>query len=215
MAGSAAAWRGVYARSEELEGSALLAVERRAFFDLLRMANTLESPRGIARQLAVLARQLSGCEAVGIRLKEGPDFPYAAHLGFPEEFVALEDSLCSTGPDGRLLRDAQRRPILGGFCGRVLSAPMAADQLGFTARGSFIAASPSRSHGSQHRECPRHQCGFAGYATVGLFPIRMDEVTYGLIQCNDRRPGLLTGKVIDLMEGLASSAAHLLQLAMA
>jgi hypothetical protein len=40
-------------------------------------------------------------------------------------------------------------------------------------------------------------------------------VTYGLIQCNDSRPGRLTAESIDLMEHLAASAAHLFQLTMA
>jgi hypothetical protein len=219
MAGHALAPTHVKPRSGRLPNPGLLDLERRAFFDLLRMANTLTTPRGIARQLVVLAQHLSGCEAVAIRLKDGPDFPYAASLGFPEGHLALEDGLCSTDEEGRLLRDGQRKPILGGLCGQVLSGPAACAQICFTDRGSFISSSP-RGHLSSRSMaegfgCTRNQCCLAGYETVGLFPIRRDHVTYGLIQCNDRRPGRLTPKSIDLMENLAVSAAHLFQLAMA
>ena len=55
----------------------------------------------------------------------------------------------------------------------------------------------------------------AGYETVGLFPIRREGVTYGLIQCNDLRPGRLTAGSIDLIENLASAASNLFQQAMA
>ncbi len=196
-----------------------LNLERRAFIDLLRMANTMAEPEAIAHQLVVLARHLSGCEAVAIRLKNGPSYPYAAHLGFPEHFVALEADLSARDKDGRLLRDKQRHPVLACMCGRVLSGQIDHQQPFFTDRGSFVTASTSALLSSHlEPDClgpTRNQCHVAGYETVGLFPIRRDDVTYGLIQCNDPRPGLLTAEVIDLMENLATSAAHLFELAMA
>jgi len=194
-------------------------LERRAFLDLLRMANTLAEPSDIARQVAVLARHLSGCEAVAIRLKAGPGYPYAANLGFPERFVSLENDLCDTDEGGRLLRDEHRQPILACLCGRVLSGHVDRQLPCFTDRGSFITASTTdllASHGESQGLGPtRNRCHAAGYETVGLFPIRRDGVTYGLIQCNDPRPGRLSADTIDLMENLALSAAHLLQLTMA
>jgi hypothetical protein len=196
-----------------------LDLERRAFLDLLRMANTMANPKDIARQLVVIARHLSGCEAVAVRLKNGPGFPYAANLGFPERFVALEDDLCAKDEDGRLLRDERRQPILACLCGKVLTGGVDRIQPFFTDRGSFVTASTSALL-SLHPEpeClgrTRNRCHSVGYETVGLFPIRRDDVTYGLIQCNDREPGKLTAESIDLMENLAASAAHLFQLAMA
>ncbi len=196
-----------------------LDLERRAFLDLLRMANTMANAKDIARQLVVVARHLSGCEAVAIRLKSGPGYPYAASLGFPEAFLLLEDDLCAKDEAGRLLRDDHRQPVLACLCGRVLSGQVDRLQPFFTDRGSFITASTSQLLAS-HPEpgClgrTRNHCQAAGYETVGLFPVRRDDVTYGLIQCNDPRPGRLTAESIDLMENLAVSAAHLFQLAMA
>ena len=194
-------------------------LERRAFLDLLRMANTLAGPDAIARQLVVLARHLSGCEAVAIRLKRGPGYPYAASLGFPARFVAQEDDLCAADPAGHLLRDEHRQPILECLCGRVLCGLVDRSQSFFTDRGSFVTPSTSELLAmpvdARHLGPARHRCHAAGYETVGLFPIRRDGVTYGLIQCNDRRPGRLDAGTIDLLENLASAAAHLFQLAMA
>ena len=193
-------------------------LERRAFLDLLRMANTMVRPEMIARQLVVLARHLSGCEAVAIRLKVGPGFPYAASLGFPERFLTLEDNLCVTDEQGHLLRDDHRKPLLACLCGRVLTGQIERAQPFFTDRGSFITASTSDLLvGPETRLLgkTRNRCHLAGYETVGLFPIRRDEVTYGLIQCNDPRPGQLPAQAVDLLENLATSAAHLFQLAMA
>ncbi len=199
------------------QGAEPLDLERRAFLDLLRMANTMAGPVAIAQQLTVVARYLSGCEAVAIRLKAGPGYPYAASLGFPGWFLALEDDLCLRDEAGRLLRDEQRRPRLACLCGRVLSGDLDRSQPFFSARGSFITAS-SRSipaASAQPLGPMRNWCPAAGYETMGLFPIRRDGVTYGLIQCDDTRPDRLTAGAVDLMENLAATAAHLLQLAMA
>jgi hypothetical protein len=195
-----------------------LESERRAFLDLIRMANTLAEPAAIARQLVVVSQHLSGCEAVAIRLKAGPGYPYAASLGFSDLF-APEDDLCAKDASGHLLRDGQRNPLLTCLCGQVVLGRMDRAQPCFTDRGSFITASASGLRASpgglQLLGHTTNRCHFSGYETVGLFPIRRDQVTYGLLQCNDRQPGRLTVESIDLMENLAVSAAHLFQLAMA
>ncbi len=196
-----------------------LDLERRAFLDLIRMANTLSEPKGIARQLVVVAQYLSDCEAVAIRLKASPGYPYVASLGFPDQFLSSEDDLCARDEAGHLLRDEHRKPLLSCLCGQVLTGQVDRAQPFFTDRGSFITSSTSdilaTPAGMQilgHRPNRGH---ITGYETVGLFPIRRDQVTYGLLQCNDRRPGCFTVESIDLMENLAVSAAHLFQLAMA
>lgn len=192
-----------------------LRLERRAFLDLIRMANTLSAPAEIAGQLVVLVRHLSGCRAVAIRLQQGPGFPYAASLGFPEPFLASEDALCRRDGAGRLLRDAFHRPLLACLCGRVLSGQIDREQPWFTPRGSFVSNAFSAVLQSGALGGLRDGCYAAGYHTVGLFPIRRDGVTYGLIQCNDPEPDQLGADTVDLMEHLAATAAHLFQLAMA
>lgn len=194
-----------------------LDLERRAFLDLIRMSNTLATPEAIARQVVVLASHLSGCKAVAIRLKAGPGYRYAGSLGFPPEFVSMEDDLCAVDEAGRLLRDERRQPILACLCGRVLTGQVSRGRSCFTDRGSFITPSTSDLLASPEAPClgsTRNRCHAAGYETVGLFPIRRDDVTYGLIQCNDPRPGRLTAESVDLMENLAATAAHLFQQAM-
>jgi hypothetical protein len=196
-----------------------LDLERRAFLDLIRMANTMAPPAGIARQLVVVARYLSDCEAVAIRLKASPGYPCVASLGFPDQFLSGDDDLCARDEAGHVLRDEHRKPLLNCLCGRVLSGQVDRAQPFFTDRGSFIATSTSNllasPVGAQLLSHPPNQSHFIGYETVGLFPIRRDQVTYGLLQCHDRQPDRLTLESIDLLENLAVSAAHLFQLAMA
>ena len=195
-----------------------LDMERRAFLDLLRMTNTMVEPATMAYQLVVLAQHLSGCQAVGLRLKNGPGFRYAASLGFSEGFLDQEDDLCATDEQGHLLRDEGRHPLLACLCGRVLTGGLDCTLPCFTTRGSFVTASTTNllAQGQAALLGPtRNRCHREGFETVGLFPIRRDGVTYGLIQCNDPRPGCLSAEAVDLLENLAATAAHLFQLAMA
>jgi hypothetical protein len=193
-----------------------LDLERRTFLNLLRMTNTQTTPKEIAWQLVVLAREISGCEAVAIRLKDGPDFPYAASLGFSNRFLDLENNLCATDEAGHLLRDALHRPVLACVCGLVLSGQATPSHHPcFRGYGSFLTGSTSSFMDSQS-EAPklgdlRGRCHTAGYETVALFPIRRERVTYGLIHCNDTRPDRITSDAADLMEALADTAAHLFQ----
>ncbi len=41
---------------------------------------------------ATFFQEQSGCEAAGIRLQEGDDYPYFEARGFPKEFVLAENS---------------------------------------------------------------------------------------------------------------------------
>lgn len=195
-----------------------LASERQAFLELLQAANRLVEPAKITRNLLVLARHLSGCEAVAIRLRTGPGFPYADSLGFPESFMLPEDDLCIRDAEGRLVRDDHHEPIPACLCGRILLGQVDRTHPSFTNRGSFILSPDHELRVSKvetrlpgHTLNPHH---IAGYATVGIFPIHMNQQPCGLLQCNDRRPGRLHAESIDLMENLAARAGDLFELTM-
>ena len=192
-------------------GVACTGAQRSSFPLSTGWADPGSDPSQIAQKLVVLARELSGCEAAAVRLKRGPDYPYAAFLGFPEPFIAVENELCSRGRDGQLVRDNLWRPVLACQCGRVLSGQGNPDHARLSARGSLIIG----SHTELKCQDRTRRCQLVGYETMGLFPIRRTGVTYGLIQCNDSRPGVITEESADRLEGLAASAAQLLQVAMA
>lgn len=196
-----------------------LVAERRAFLALLKEAATLASPVEIAGRVVAVAGHLSGCEAVAVRLKSGPDFPYAAALGFPGTFLSLESRLCLEDEAGHLVRDTHRNPVLACMCGAVLSGCILPGRPFFTDGGAFWTNSTTRLLGEADPDAfpctTRNRCHTAGYESVGLFPIRLEGVTYGLIQCNDPRRDRFTPEGLALLDELAQGAAHLLQLAMA
>jgi len=191
--------------------------ERQAALALLRSAYVGVPAQEVAEKLTVLARAYSGCEAVAVRLRSGPDYPYAASLGFDPEFIRLEDRLCARDAQGQIRRDGRLNPLLECMCGTVLSCRQDPAPPYFTPCGSFLAQSTSdllQSASEEEREALRGRCHTAGYESVGLFPIRLGDNTFGLIQCNDRRRGRFTPERTALIEDLAATAAHLFQLAM-
>lgn len=203
---------------DQNEWAAQLLEERRAALSLLRSVYLGVPPQGLAEKVATLSRAYSGCEAVAVRLRKGPDFPYAASLGFDPGFTALENDLCAHDERGMVLRDEHWHPFLECMCGTVLSGRTDASKPFFTPAGSFCTQSTTkllRGTTEQDRQGrTRNRCHAAGYESVGLFPIRLDDNVFGLIQCNDRQPDRFTPESIELLEELASSAAHLFQLSM-
>lgn len=195
-----------------------LRQERLAALGLLRSAYLGVPAAQLARQVVILARAYSGCEAVAIRLRKGPDFPYEASLGFDPEFIGAEGSVCALDNLGQIVRDDHWHPALECMCGTVLSGRTDASKPCFTAAGSFCTSSTTDLlEGAAPVEPPartRNRCHAAGYESVGLFPIRLGDNTFGLIQCNDWRRDRFNAEIVELMEELAATAAHLFQLSM-
>ena len=200
-------------------GDGRLEAERRAFLALVKASATLATPRDIAERVVAVARHLSGCEAVAVRLQSGPDHPYAAAQGFPSSFLMLESRLCQEDGAGHLVRDAQRHPVLACVCGAVISGTLPETLPWRTQGGAFWTNSTSdllaQVGATGFPFATRNRCHAAGYESVGLFPIRLEGVTYGLIQCNDPRRDCFSAGGLALLEDLAQATAHLLQLAMA
>ena len=78
-----------------------------------------------------------GCEAVGIRLKEGDDYPYYVTRGFPPEHVRLENQICARDDSGHIVRDSKGNPVIECMCGNVVSGRFDPSKDFFTEKGSF------------------------------------------------------------------------------
>ena len=94
-------------------------------------------------QITDYLQRWSGCDAVGVRLKEGEDFPYCETRGFPAEFVEAERYLCERDLHGQLVRDVMGHPLLECMCGNALCGRSDPEQPFFTTRGSFCSNNTS------------------------------------------------------------------------
>ncbi|HVN77040.1 MAG TPA: PAS domain S-box protein [Thermoanaerobaculaceae bacterium] len=185
--------------------------EREVTMHLLRVLNSADTLPELIREVTLLLRDWLGCEAVGVRLREGDDFPYFETRGFPAEFVEAESSLCSRAPDGRVRRDSHGNPVLECMCGNVISERFDPAKPFFTARGTFWTNSTTRllatTTEADRQARTRNRCNGEGYESVALVALRVGEVPLGLVQVNDPRPDLFTPGRIALLERLADNLA--------
>lgn len=199
------------ARLTEAE-KALAAHEREATIEFLRLVNESLTLQDLIAKAVSFFQQQTGCEAVGIRLQAGEDFPYFQSAGFPQCFLLTENTLCARDRTGKIIRDDQGLPVLECMCGQVIRGRYDPANPYFTANGSFWANSTTEllaQNPVAERRQPRvrHRCHGEGYESVALIPLWAGEKRLGLIQLNDRRPGMFSGKNIDLWERLFGSLA--------
>ena len=182
-------------------------VERQLSLDFLQLLNTCGTTRELIEAALRCVQQQAGCEAAGIRLKDGDDFPYYEIHGFTAEFVQAENSLCARSSNGNIVRDSAGYPVLECMCGNVICGRFDPSKPFFTAAGSFwtnnttqLLASTTDADRQTHT---RNRCNGEGYESVALIPLRVGDQRLGLLQLNDRRPGMFSPELIALWERLA------------
>jgi len=180
--------------------------ERETTIEFLRMVNESSTMRHLIDGAVGFFQQQTGCEAVGIRLQEGEDFPYFLSEGFPPEFLLTENTLCARDSDGAIIHDDLGNPVLECMCGNVICGRYDPAKPFFTANGSFWTNSTTKLLASttvaDRQARTRNRCHGEGYESVALIPLRAGEKRLGLIQLNDRRPGMFSLRNIDLWERL-------------
>ena len=150
----------------------------------------------------------TGCDAVGMRLQNGNDFPYYAQHGFSDEFLLSENSLLAHDSKGNICQNPDGSVSLECTCGLVVSGKTDPSNSLFTPGGScwtndsfphlfFPASDDPRLH-------PRNQCIHQGFASVALVPLRKNQQIVGLLQLNDRRKDQFSLDVINALEGIAN-----------
>ena len=177
----------------------------REILEVLNESGGLEE--SIRRVLEIL-KEWTGLDAVGIRLKNGDDFPYFVQDGFPSDFLLTENTLVERGEDGGVCRNKDGSLRMECACGLVLSDKTDLLNPLFTRGGSFwtndslgLILLPSNQ---DPRHNPRNNCIHQGYASVALIPIRIKDKVVGLIQLNDRRKKRFCPDTIERLESIAT-----------
>ena len=182
--------------------------ERELTIGFFRLVNASTNLHNLIDAAINFFQQHSQCEAVGIRLRQGNDFPYFRTLGFPEEFLLNEDTPRARDCFGETVADDAGGTILECQCGDIIRGRIDLSQPFFTAQGSFwtnssgderLAASRPRTH--------RGRCGADGYESIALIPLKAGEERLGLLQLNDKCAGRFTLEKILLWEDLANHLA--------
>ncbi len=186
-------------------------LERDGAIKFLGLVNNSKSLEELIHAATTFFQQISGCEAVGIRLKNGVDYPYYETHGFPAEFVQLENKLCSYDVDGKTICDQNGEPILECMCGNVICGRFDPALPFFTKRGSFWSNCTTEllasTTAAQRQANTRNRCNGSGYESVALLPLRSGSERYGLLQFNDKQHNRFTLDLIHQWEHLAEYLA--------
>jgi len=177
--------------------------------EVLACLNHPEITTDTIRDILQIVNKGAVCEAMGIRLREGDDFPYYEADGFSENFVHAERYLCERDAAGNVVRDGTGNPALECMCGNIIRGRTDPALPFFTVGGSFwtncttqlLATTTEKERQSR----TRNRCNGEGYESVALIPLRSGGQIIGLLQLNDPRPNRFTPETIRFLEGLGAT----------
>ena len=176
---------------------------------ILEQLNIGGEKRDVISKILRLIKVFAGFEAVAIRLREGNDFPYFVTSGFPPEFVEAERYLCNRDHVNELTRESRGNPYLECMCGNIICGRTNPALPFFTSGGSFWTNSTTKlladTTEKERQGRTRNRCNGEGYESVALIPIKFNTDTIGLLQLNDKRPGILTQELIQFLERISNS----------
>ncbi len=177
--------------------------------NILKILNRPGEGKNIIREILLRIKAELQLEAVGIRLREGEDYPYYETNGFSNDFVTKENFLCARDGQGEPLRDETGNPCLECMCGLVLSGRADPAKDFFTVSGSFWTNSTTQLLASTTEADRgggmRGRCHSQGYESMALIPLKSGENIIGLLQCNDIRPDRFSSDRITFLEKLGAS----------
>ena len=177
--------------------------------EVLDHLNNYEDSEAMVRAIIKSIKVSTDIEAIGIRLRQGEDYPYYQTSGFGDDFVELERYLCSYDKNGNLRRNKSGDPLLECMCGNILCGRVNTAKSFFTEGGSFRSNNTTLLLESTTNEDrlarTRNRCNSAGYESVALVPIKNGQEIIGLLQLNDHRKNRFSYETIPFFERLASN----------
>jgi len=185
--------------------------EQFMIIDILRLLNNSDSKIDLIKEILCFIKKHSGFEAVGIRLKEGDDYPYYDTLGFSDEFVAKETSLCSNDIK-EMINYEDGNSCLQCLCGAIIMGKTKNfDDYCFTEKGTFWSNDLSEMIDKKSEKLNtiidnrRNRCYNEGYRSMALIPIVAGVEIIGLLQLNDHKPYIFSNSTIKFYENIVET----------
>ncbi len=177
--------------------------------DVLQILNKSDSTKYSILRIVTIFKNITGFDAVGIRLKNGSDYPYYAQKGFSKEFLSTENTLLNCNSNRSKCNDNDENSCLECMCGLVIAGKTDPKSSHFTRGGSFITNNSYPILDIPINEDPRHNprnvCIYEGYASIALVPIRQHKEIVGLIHLCDKYNDRFTPTTIEILESIASN----------
>lgn len=144
-------------------------------------------------------KAITECKAIGIRLKADGDYPFFVYEGFPDSFLASENSLCRHGKDKGALHMDGDECELECMCGSIIKSMQNKRLKHYTAKGSFWT-NDLQSLSMSSDEGYRCTCINIGFRSMGLVPVRSSKEIIGLIIFGDNAEGKYNEELIEYVE---------------
>jgi len=165
----------------------------------------------IIEKILNLLKEFTGFETIGIRLKEGEDFPHYVTTGFPEHFVGAERYQCNRDESNKMVRKSNENPFLECMCENVITGKTNPAKSFFTERGSFWTNSTTEllatTSDDDRQARTSNRYNGEGYESVALIPLKTGKETIGLLQFNDKRKNMITLDMLHFFENISESIA--------
>jgi PAS domain S-box-containing protein len=181
--------------------------------EVFRLVKTGATTAELLRDAVTLLADYTGFDAIGLRLREGDDYPYFQTRGMSAEFVKLENSLCPRRHAALIEPGGNEDDLfLECVCGAVIEGRVDHSMPYISDYGSFWSNSNTRllEKYPELRDSIRGNCVRAGYDSSALIPLRLGEETFGLLQFEDKREGVIPGELLSILESIAVGLAMVL-----
>ncbi len=173
---------------------------------IFEILNKQSITKEVIREVLLGIKTYTGIEAVGIRLKDGDNYPYYETSGFSLNFVKSEMNLCAVDKNGDILRNSNNKPYLECLCRKVISGNINLELPCFTSYGSFWTNGTTELIKNNLLQIHlRNRFNKERYESVALIPIKTDNEIIGLLQLNDYKKNIFTNDYIQFFEKLSNS----------
>ncbi len=167
--------------------------ELQAVNSLLELASRTSSKNEYLEEVAKLLQRWSGCRCVGVRvLDSGGNIPYAAHLGFSQEFWESENYLVLSRDHCACTRVVEGRP-------EPQDAPVMT-HFGSFRSDNIVEFVAGLSEGEKSRF--RSICLETGFRSVAIIPIRYEGRTIAAVHLADEEEGKVPPATVEFVENL-------------
>jgi two-component system, NtrC family, response regulator AtoC len=181
---------------------------RELAIEIIGLLNQRVVEMDVICKIVGLVRRCTGFQAVGIRLRKGDDFPYFVADGFSNEFIKIENSICTRTDYGDVIRDSEGKAVLECMCGEIIQGRSDHSLPFFTVGGSFWTNCRTKllksEHGARLRQMVRNRFIAHGYESVAIIPLRFGREIVGLLQFNDTRENRFFPGTVRFFEGIGS-----------
>lgn len=144
--------------------------EREISIELLKLVNSNRTVDDVIKAAVAFFREKTGCDATGISLKHGEDYPFSNSAGFSEQSVASQNSV--------LIRNKYENYALNYTNLNIILDRLKSVGHLFTDNGSFWTNNASRFldsiEDSDRRQQIKSFCNLESFESAAIIPLRVE-----------------------------------------